>query len=200
VRLGLFGGSFDPVHYGHLLLAEQCRAQCAVDAVWFIPTHKPPHKNAESMTAASARLDMLELAIAGAPAFQISRVELDRDKTTFTVDTLQQLRAENADRELFFLIGADSLADLPFWREPERITELATIVAVNRGDRPFPDLEPLRQRIGDCVSERVQFVSMPGIDISSSDIRRRVQQNQSIRFLVPRAVEAYIHEHRLYVD
>lgn len=198
MRLGLFGGTFDPVHLGHLILAEQCREQCRLDQVWFLPSGSPPHKPAVGISPGKHRIEMLELATAGHSAFVVSRLEIDRTGTTFTVDTLQQLRQEDPQRELYFLIGADSLADLPTWREPERIAQLAVIVAANRGDRPLPDTHALRQQVGDLIASRIQSATIPGIDLSASDIRRRVREGNSIRFMVPRPVELYIAEHGLY--
>jgi len=133
MRLGLFGGTFDPVHFGHLLLAEQCREQCELDEIWFLPAGAPPHKQNALISDGRIRAAMLELAIAGHRAFAVNRMELDRAGTTFTVETLQHLHEENPSRELFFIVGADSLTDLPTWREPQQIARLATIVAVNRG-------------------------------------------------------------------
>jgi nicotinate-nucleotide adenylyltransferase len=198
MRLGLFGGTFDPVHLGHLLMAEQCREQCALDQLWFVPAAVPPHKQGREITPGKARAEMLEVAIAGCRDFAVSRMELDRGGTTFTVDTLQHLHDEDPSCELFFLLGADSLADLPTWREPARIAQLATIVAVNRGDRPLPESATLKTMLGEEIALRVQLVTMPGIDLSASDTRRRVREGRSIRFMVPRAVEVYIHEHQLY--
>ncbi len=198
MRLGLFGGTFDPVHNGHLLLAEQCREQCALDEIWFLPSGSPPHKDASTINSGPARAEMLELATAGRAQFVVNRMELDREGTTFTVDTLAQLHDEQTDRELFFLIGADSLIDLPNWREPTKIAQLATIIAVNRGDRPLPDLSGIAQTLGAETAAKIQFAEMPGIDISATDIRRRVREGRSIRYLVPRAVEQYIIEHKLY--
>ena len=198
MRLGIYGGTFDPVHYGHLLLAEQCREQCALDEIWFIPAHQAPHKQGTAGTPGKARSEMLGFAVAGIPQFKVSHRELDRGGTSYTVDTLQELHDEEPSRELFFLIGADSLDDLPTWRQPDRIAELATIVAVNRGDRPLPAPEQLRGRLGETLAARIRIVAMPGIDLSATDIRRRVREGRSIRFMVPRAVEAYIAEHGLY--
>jgi len=198
MRLGLFGGTFDPVHWGHLLLAERCREECRLDQVWLIPAGNPPHKQGEAISPGNQRAEMLEFAIAGHPQLSVNRMELNRSGRSFTVDTLGQLHADDASRELFFLIGADSLADLPLWREPARIAELATIVAVNRGEDPMPDLDSLRQRLGDAVVNRIQLVTMPGIDLSATDIRRRVREGKSIRFMVPRPVEVYIEQHGLY--
>lgn len=200
MRLGLYGGTFDPVHYGHLVLAEQCREQCDLDQVWLIPSHQSPHKTGATTSPGRARLEMLRLATAGAPDFVVSDLEIRRGGVSFTVDTLQQLHDEDPSRELFFLIGADSLYDLPTWREPQRIAELATIVAVNRGDRPLPDAANLHATLGQSLAQRVKLVTMPGIDLSGSNIRRRVHAGRSIRFLTPRAVEMYISQHGLYRD
>lgn len=198
MRLGLFGGTFDPPHLGHLILAEQCREQCALDEVWMLPSGQPPHKRSGEMTAGDRRAEMIELAVAGHPAFRVDRRELKRTGTTYTVDTLRQFHDEDPARELFFLIGADSLADLPGWRQPAQILQLATIVAVNRGDRPFPDTSALVDTVGSELAARVVRVTIPGIDLSSTDLRRRVREGRSIRYFVPRAVEAYIREHQLF--
>lgn len=198
MRLGLLGGTFDPIHLGHLILAERCREECRLDQVWFLPAGNPPHKQNETISPGNERAEMVELAIAGHPQFSVNRMELSRTGRSFTVDTLRELQAQDSTRELFFLIGADSLADLPMWRDPAGIAELATIVAVNRGDRPLPDLDALRSRLGDAVMQRIQIVTMPGIDLSATDIRRRVREGKSIRFMTPRPCEIYIEQHGLY--
>ncbi len=200
MRLGLFGGTFDPVHLGHLLLAEQCREQCELDEVWFIPAGNPPHKNPADLAPDTSRAEMLEFATAGHPKFSVKRMELGGAGKSFTVDTLQQVYDEDPSRELFFLIGADSLLDLPKWREPEGIAELATIVAVNRGDRPLPELEALTPQLSAAIVSRLRFVTMPGVEMSATDIRNRVDQGHSIRYMTPRAVEEYIRENGLYAD
>src|SRR4029077_3920571 len=120
MRLGLLGGSFDPVHYGHLILAESCREQCRLDAVWFVPAAIPPHKQNNKLSAPANRIEMLKLAIGGHEAFSVYTGEIDRGGVSYTVDTLQQLHDQEPQCELFFLMGADSLADLPTWRQPER--------------------------------------------------------------------------------
>ena len=195
MRFGIYGGTFDPVHYGHLLAAEQCREQCRLDQVWFIPAASPPHKQDLTITAGERRAEMLELAVAGMPQFAVNRTELKRQGPSYTVDTLAELRDEDPDRELFLLIGADSVDEFPTWREPRRIADLATLVVINRG-RTAPDLTRLSEC---CASREPIVVQMPGIDLSATDIRQRVRSAQSIRFMTPRAVEVYIHEHRLYV-
>ena len=198
MRLGIFGGTFDPIHLGHLALAEQCRDQQSLDEVWFVPAAQPPHKLERSISAAKARCEMIEFAIAGNPAFRLSSIELNREGPSFTVTTLEQLKEEDASRELFLLLGADSLQFFPTWREPKRILELAKVIAVNRGDRPLPDRSELSRLCGPIVDTQILTASMPGIELSATDIRARVATHRSIRYLVPRAVETYIREHRLY--
>jgi nicotinate-nucleotide adenylyltransferase len=200
MRLGIFGGSFDPVHYGHLLLAEHCREQCRLDAVWFVPAAVPPHKQDRSLSSAADRLEMLKLAIGGYEPFTVCSTELNRGGVSYTVDTLQQLHDELPDAELFFLMGADSLADLPTWREPDRICELAIPLIVRRAGSPEPNISVLAKLMTPDRIEAVRQnqVEMPIIELSATDLRRRVAASQSIRFRTPRAVEKYIESHRLY--
>ena len=198
--VGIFGGTFDPIHVGHLVLAEQCREQAQLDEIWFVPAAEPPHKLTKRISPAKSRCAMIEFAIAGNPSFRLNTIELDRSGPSFTVTTLEQLHAEDPSNELFLLIGADSLRDLPQWKHPARILELATILAVNRGERPLPDRTELRNLVGSSADARIEIVNMPGIDFSSTDIRGRIHDQQSIRYLVPRAVEMYIRQHNLYLS
>jgi nicotinate-nucleotide adenylyltransferase len=197
MRLGIFGGTFDPVHYGHLLAAEQCREQCRLDEVWFVPAAVPPHKAGVEISPGKARAEMLELAVAGLPQFRVSRMELERDGPSYTVDTLAVLRRDDPTRELFLILGADSLADFATWREPRRVAELATILAVNRG-RVTPDVSAAAQQLGREFQALVQVVEMPAVDLASTDIRRRVREGRSIQFMTPRAVDVYLRQHNLY--
>ncbi|HVU90129.1 MAG TPA: nicotinate-nucleotide adenylyltransferase [Pirellulales bacterium] len=200
MRLGLLGGSFDPVHYGHLLLAECCREQCGLDEVWFLPAATPPHKQGRSLTSAAERMEMLELAIGGQATFRVCRAEIDRGGVSYTVDTLASLVEEDTSRQLFFLLGADSLDDLPHWREPARICQLATLVVVGRPGAPAPHYDVLAPIVPPARLEGIRRhqVEMPPLGLSSSDIRQRVAAGQSIRYRTPRAVEAYIQAHKLY--
>jgi nicotinate-nucleotide adenylyltransferase len=197
-RIGIYGGTFDPVHLGHLVLAEQCREQCQLDEIWFVPAGVPPHKVDAEISSSQTRREMLELALAGHESFRIQTLELDRPGLSFTVDTLQTFHDQRPDAELFLLLGADSVHDLPGWREPERILQLASVVAVNRGHQQI-DLAAAVQHLGAHAAGRVLPVEMPAIDLASRDLRQRVQAGKSIRYLVPRAVEVYIAQHRLYV-
>ncbi len=199
MRLGILGGTFDPVHYGHLLLAEAAREQCRLDQVWFMPAAIPPHKQGHALSPVEQRIEMLELAVAGNPAMIVSRFEADRGGVTYTVETLAAIAAEDPHRELFFLMGADSLADLPTWREPARICELAVPVVVGRAGQGI-DFSPLAELV---PAERLELfrrhqVEMPLVELSSHDIRRRVAGGQSIRYRTPRAVEKYIESRGLY--
>ncbi|MEX2188391.1 MAG: nicotinate-nucleotide adenylyltransferase [Pirellulales bacterium] len=200
MRLGIFGGTFDPVHYGHLLLAEWCREACALDEVWFIPAAIAPHKQHQSAATAADRIEMLRLASGGYPAMFVSPMEIERGGVSYTVDTLAEIRARRGDAELFLLMGSDSLADLIHWREPERICELSLPVVVHRGGTPEPDFGPLAAIVSperiDAIRKHV--VAMPQVELSSSEIRRRAAEGKSIRFQTPRAVEAYIESHGLY--
>ncbi len=199
-RLGVFGGTFDPVHYGHLLLAESCREQCGLDQVRFLPTAIPPHKQSRELTPAAGRIEMLELAVAGHEAFSVGQYETDRGGVNYTADTLAHFRQQHADRELFFLLGADMLHDLPRWHQPDRICELAAVIVVRRpgaGEIDFDCLRPIAsaQRIDQIRRSQVE---MPEIGISSTEMRRRVAAGLSIRYMTPRAVEKYVETHGLY--
>jgi nicotinate-nucleotide adenylyltransferase len=200
MRLGLFGGSFDPVHFGHLILAEFCRETARLDQIWFIPAAKPPHKQDRPLSPDADRLAMLNLAMAGHESFVVSPLEVDRGGVSYTVETLQAIRQQHPKAELFLLMGADMLADLPNWREPAEILRLATPLVTRRAGEPEPDVSCLSaflppERIATLRSE---IVPMPLIEISSSELRRRVAAGQSIRFQTPRAVEEYIRTHGLY--
>lgn len=198
MRLGIYGGTFDPVHYGHLLLAETCRDQLKLDQVRFVPAATPPHKTNHKISDGHARADMLGLAVSGYPDFVVDRRELNRIGPSYTVDTLVEFKSEHPDAELYFLVGADSLRDLLTWREPERITQLAMLVACNRPGLPTLDHDRIATWIGPELAGRIKTVQIPGTDISASELRDRVRSGRSVRFLTPRAVEAFVIEHKLY--
>ena len=195
VRAGILGGTFDPVHVGHLVLAEQARDALALDLVLFVPAGEPWRKSHRVITAGADRLEMLRRAIDGNDAFGISDVELRREGPTYTADTLEALAAERLDDEFWFIVGADALADLPNWHEPERIVQHARLaVAPREGDESVEAVLPPIEGI----AGRVDRFSMPRMEISSTDIRARVAARRSVRYLVPDAVAAYIADRRLY--
>jgi nicotinate-nucleotide adenylyltransferase len=202
MRVGVFGGTFDPVHYGHLLLAETCREQCQLDHVLFLPAAIPPHKQTWHLTPAERRLEMLRLAIAGHAAFAICELEIQRGGVTYTVDTLLALGAQQPQDELFFLMGADSLRDLPTWRQAARICQLAVPVVVRRRDTPEPDFGRLADLVSDVRLQEIRRhqVQMPLVEFSSTAIRQAVAGGRSIRYQTPRAVEKYIEIQGLYRD
>ncbi len=196
-RVAVFGGTFDPVHLGHLIVAEQCREQAGMDQVWFVPAARPPHKQERAVTPFAQRVEMLALAVAGNPAFHVSEIEKDRPGPSYTADTLAAISQDHAELDLSFILGSDSLPDLPLWRDPLRILELARLLVVARPGWPVGSLQDVMAGIG-CRDVRAQIVQVPLIDIASRDLRRRVARGRGIRYLVPRAVEVYIREKQLY--
>lgn len=198
-RLGLIGGTFDPIHIGHLLAAEQCREQLQLDEMRFLLAATSPFKLEQHAADAKHRLEMVQLAIGGNRAFQVDQRELHRGGTSYTVESLREIRDELPDTEIVFLMGADSLADFAKWREPAEICRLAFVVIVARGGCPLPNLQLLANYLPSSNDDpQDHSIAMPQCDISSSTIRQHVAQSRSIRYQVPPAVEAYILRHGLY--
>jgi nicotinate-nucleotide adenylyltransferase len=196
-RVAVFGGSFDPVHHGHLIAAEEARWALGLDRVLFVPAAVPPHKPGDELASAAHRLAMLELALAGNPGFAISRVDLDRPGPHFTVDMLALVaETQPPGTELFFLLGADSLRDLPTWRDPAGILARARLAVVARPGYE-PDLAAL-SRLLPQLGERLHRVPVPPIGIAASDLERRVREGRPIRYQLPAAVEDYIRAQGLY--
>lgn len=190
MRIGIYGGSFDPIHYGHLLLAESAREQLNLDKVVFVPAAIAPHKRGQESAPATARIEMLKLAISGNAALEVSLLEIDRGGVSYTVDTLTALRDAHPDAELILLVGGDTLADMPNWKDPEQIVKIARLAVV---DRPGSSFEQIT-----LPGAEILHVSMPLIDLSSREIRNRVARGESIRYWLPRAVEQYILHSNLY--
>lgn len=196
-RVGVFGGTFDPVHVGHLIIAEEARHALGLDAVLFVPARRSPLKAHEPRADDAARVAMLEGAIAGQPAFTVHRVDLDRPHPSYTVDTLAHLRAElDTVTDWWFVLGADALAELPAWHAPGRVVALARLAVF---DRPgaAPDMAALAAAVPGLAG-RVDRVPAPLVGISATDLRQRVAAGRPIRYQVPAAVEAYVHAHGLY--
>ena len=199
MRIGVFGGSFDPVHLGHLILAENCRQQANLDQVLFIPCAMSPHKRDGAHGTDRQRLEMLDLAIGGHRDFVRSDMEIKRGGVSYTIDTLRELEESQPDSEWFFLMGADSLESFSSWKEPDEILKLAKPIVVGRPGSEI-DLGSLEKNSSaDYVkSLRDLSVESPLIEISSSNIRQRVAESKSIRFLVPRSIEQYIVTQKMY--
>ena len=192
--IGIMGGTFDPIHWGHLILAEQAAERFGLAKVVFVTAGEPPHKTGEPVTDAAHRYEMTRLAIEDNERFECSTIEMNRPGPSYTVDTVRQLAAETGAR-LYVLIGADEARDLTKWRDPRGIQKLATIVVANR---PGYAVSETIAGLPKELAEKIEPLEMPGVDISSTDLRERVRSGQSIRYLTPRAVEDYILEKGLY--
>ncbi len=184
-RIGILGGTFDPPHIGHLIIAQEVRESLNLDEIWFIPSSEPPHKQSASASAID-RLTMVEKAISDEPLFLLNTIEIERKGKSYTYDTIIQLIKMNPGMEFFFIIGADMVEYLPKWYKIDELCQLVTFVGVNRPgftlDTPYP----------------IVMVDVPFIEISSSMLRKRIAQNKSIKYFVNRQVQAYIEEGALY--
>jgi nicotinate-nucleotide adenylyltransferase len=194
-RLGILGGTFDPPHYGHLVAAQEAAWQRHLDRVLFLPARQNPLKRGEASSAAEDRCEMVRLAIAHNPLFELSRLDLDRPAPSYTADLLRALCEPG--RELFFIVGADIVPELPRWREPAEILRLARLTIVNRPGAPAPDLAAL-EAVVPGARQRVELVHMPGVAIASRELRERVRASAPIRYLTPPLVERYITDRNLY--
>lgn len=206
MRIGIYGGSFNPVHLGHLIAAECCREQARLDRVLFMPAATPPHKQGQLLADAADRVAMLTLAVGGHEAFAVSTIEVDRGGVSYTVDTLAVLAQRHPHDTLTLVLGPDALAQLPTWREPQTIADRCELVAVERErlddvaaiarDARLADLLG-QERLAALIAARVR---MPAIGVRASDLRAAVAAGMSIRYRTPRAVEAFITSHGLYRD
>ena len=199
MNIGVLGGTFDPIHMGHLVLAEEVRARLDLAEILFVPAGQPWLKVGSPVSSAGHRVEMVRLAIADRPYFKLSTIEIERAGPTYTVDTIAELKAQlGAGDELFFILGRDNLAELPRWRQPSRLITMCRLVAVPRPGYPLPDLKALEASIPG-LSQRVMLMDKPEIDISASAIRDRVARGLSIHHLVPEPVAGYIRQHKLYL-
>ncbi len=199
MRIGVLGGTFDPVHLGHLIIAEEARTRLSLEKVLFVPAGRPWFKDGNDVTETADRLEMLRLALEGNPYFCIDTQELDRPGATYTVDTIAQLRGQmGPDAEIFFIIGLDALAELARWKDPERLASMCFFAAMRRPEFAQLDVVGLDRTVPG-VSGRVHLLENIQVDISSSDIRCRIQRGLPIRYLVPREVDEYIEEKGLYL-
>lgn len=198
-RLGVMGGTFDPIHVGHLIAAECAREALALDEVIFVPAGDPPHKESDHVTPAEYRYTMTLLATVTNPHFSVSRIEVDRRGKSFTVDTIEALQAQlPAGTEVYFILGSDSMADVPNWHRPDRLLSLCRFIVVGR---PGWDRRTVEESLGPLYAphrERIHSIDIPEVSVSSSDIRARVRTGRSIRYLTPDLVAQYIEERGLY--
>ena len=201
MNIGVLGGTFDPIHIGHIKVAEEAIARLDLPRILFMPAGQPWLKlnNANAISPLPHRLEMVRLGIAGDPRFKLSTLEIERTGPTYTVDTIAQLQSRLGEGdEVFFILGWDNLMQLPQWHQPQRLIEMCRLVAVPRVDFPLPDLPALERELPG-IKERVILFDKPRIDINASEIRRRAAEGKSISDFVPASVESYIKEHRLYV-
>jgi nicotinate-nucleotide adenylyltransferase len=202
MNIGVLGGTFDPIHIGHIKVAEEAIARLDLPRILFIPAGQPWLKlnNANAVSPVPHRLEMVRLGIAGNPRFKLSTMEIERPGPTYSVDTVAQLHSRLGEGdEIFFILGWDNLMQLPQWHQPQRLIEMCRLVAVPRVDFPLPDLPTLERELPG-ISQRVILFDRPRIDINASEIRRRAAEGKSISEFVPEAVEGYIKEHGLYAQ
>jgi nicotinate-nucleotide adenylyltransferase len=211
-RVGIFGGSFDPIHIGHLLIAEQFAQDLKLDKVKFIPAKVSPFKVGYEPTSDKHRLEMLKLAVGANPKFEVDPIELNRGGVSYTIDTVRALQHtgsanENGsvnqigpDVQYYLLVGADSLKDFKKWKSPAELLRSVSLVVARRGGEPEPRWEELDGIVSAEEIAQIQSrkLDLPAVEVSSSDLRRRIEQGRSIRYLLPSAVEVYIKEHGLY--
>jgi nicotinate-nucleotide adenylyltransferase len=211
-RLGVFGGTFDPIHLAHLRCAEEAREQLALDRVLFIPSASPPHKGGRAVAPARDRLAMVRGAVAGNPGFAVSSMELERPGRSYTVDTLRELRARLPDTRLVLLVGLDAFREIGTWKEYESLFALADVAVLARPRHRSSNLRALlpfaargwfcysanRSRLEHRSGNQVIFLDVTALDISATAIRQRAAKGRTIRYLVPPSVERYVSDHRLY--
>ncbi len=194
-KIGIMGGTFNPIHSGHLIIAQSALECLQLDKILFMPSGNPPHK--KNVTDSSIRSEMVKLAIDGNNKFEYSDFELKREGIIYTSDTLSILKKQEPDTELFFIIGADSLVDFPKWHEPEKIAKLCTLTLADR-DLPKEKLAEIVSDVEETFDVKIAYIDSPYVSISSTMIRERLNAGRSVKYLVPEKVEQYMLEHRLY--
>jgi nicotinate-nucleotide adenylyltransferase len=198
MNIGVLGGTFDPIHNAHLMVAEEARALFNLSGVLFVPAGQPCLKEGIPISAAEHRVEMVSLAIAGKPHFKLSTVEVERPGPSYMVDTIAELQSRlEAEDELFLILGWDNLAELPRWQEPARLVTMCRLVAVSRPGYSRPNLKKLEASVPG-LSKRVIIMDQPKVDINASEIRERVSRGLSVHHLVPEPVNEYIKQHGLY--
>ncbi|WP_018133582.1 nicotinate-nucleotide adenylyltransferase [Effusibacillus pohliae] len=198
MKIGLFGGTFDPVHIGHLVAARLAQEAMGLDRVIFIPSGVPPHKREHHISPADRRLRMVELAVADERGFQVSDWELQQPGPSYTVHTVESFSSQYPEDELYLIVGADMLYDFPNWQSPRRILQLAQLIGMTRPGFPLAECRAELQQALPEAERRVHYVEMPGLEISSTWLRERLQHRQSVRHLIPERVIRFIEENGLY--
>lgn len=198
-KIGIMGGTFNPIHFGHLLLAETAYHQFELDEILFMPTKNPYYKKLTSNVTEEDRVAMVKLAIENNAHFHFSGEELKREGATYTVETLRNLTRKNPETEYYFIMGADSLYHIESWKEPDEILKMAVILVAGRGGGPSSSLNSQIEYIENKYDASIFSLNSPMLEISSNDIRRRLRSGESIRYLLPHEVSEYIYAHQLYV-
>ena len=196
-RIGLFGGTFDPPHLGHLILASEAQTQLELNRLLWILTPEPPHKQDQLITPIEHRLAMVELAIKDNPAFELSRVELDRPGPHYTLDTLKLIAEQNPNADIVPIIGEDSLRDLPTWHQSQELVYACHWIGVMRRPNDEPNLDALEHELPG-ISSKIHYVDAPLMEIASREIRSRIANGRSVRYYLPAPVYEYIEQHQLY--
>jgi nicotinate-nucleotide adenylyltransferase len=197
-NIGIMGGTFDPIHLGHLVTAETARQAFHLRKVIFVPAGRPPHKQGQPITAAEHRFMMTVLATVSHPHFEVDRVEVDREGPSYSVDTVAFFREQYRGSNLYFITGADAVLEICSWHNCHRLLSMCRVVAATRPGYDLAGLSRLADVVGEELFRRIVPLEVPALAISSSDLRRQVAEGKSIRYLVPRAVEQYIQKHGLY--
>ncbi|NLM13269.1 MAG: nicotinate-nucleotide adenylyltransferase [Epulopiscium sp.] len=197
--LAIMGGTFDPIHYGHLVTAEAVRHEFNIDQVLFMPTGQPPHKSRENITHSEHRYLMTVLATATNPSFNVSRLEIDRKGITYTIDTIKDLiKIYGTDIELYFITGADALSHILTWKDSEDLLKMCTFIAVTRPEYHKEELIERIELIRNDYQSKIHFLEVPALSISSTNIRDRIKKGMPIKYLLPESVENYIYKFKLY--
>lgn len=198
MKIGIMGGTFNPIHNGHLLIAENARSQYHLDKVWFLPAGIPPHKSDSGILPGEVRLEMVRLATKEHPDFIASDIELSSTGRNYTYLTLERLHTQYPDTEFYFIMGGDSIRNFHSWRNPDIICRYSHLLAAVRDEMDIAHLKVAATQIQETFHGRIDFVNTPNFSISSHEIRTRIKAGDTIRYLVPEAVRHYIIEHRLY--
>jgi len=199
-KIGIMGGTFNPIHYGHLMLAENAYDFCRLDQIWFIPSADPPHKMNMDVLDYEYRSRMTELAVRDIPYFLKYDFENKRNEPSYTSETLRLLKADYPEMEFYFIMGADSLFQLETWHEPEKVMAQAGLIVAVRDHHSLEEMQKQIDHLTDKYGARIQLMDMPGTDVSSALIRKKIKNHRTIRFLVPESVREYIQSHDLYTE